>query len=343
VIHDNAWRAPAVGVDPVGPAPARLLLALWDHAWDWRPGAAPPFVFPGVEALGMKLGIGRTAVYRALAELRDAGWIREDSQDGRAGWTLALMPKCARAVEEETHDEMQLGFAWPTQEEIEMPANNTPKPVDNVCTDHDAEAASIPDVGNPPSARRDSLLSRKHASNHPRSGRGSTSSPPPDEGVRIFRDYERRRVAKLGDRYTLRTTPPMTLWNLWRELGGNAAAWKLVEAYGKRAIDIAAKAVEAGHEKADQWVKLRADGGEWSKARYDAVMAWQGAAAEPHKPTPPPAPDPVVDGERVTLLEREAWESGGADAVRRQRAEALSSERLGELAGDFLARMRGVG
>lgn len=174
----------------------------------------------------------------------------------------------------------------------------------------------------------------------PAPGRGSTSSPSSDEGVAIFRAYEQRRIAKLGDRYPKRETPPMTLWNLWRELGGNTAAWRKVEAYGKRAIDIAAKAVESGHEKAGQWVKLRADGGEWAKARYDAVMAWQGAAAEPHRPSAPPPPDPVVDGERVSLLEIEAWDSGGEAAVRKRRAEVMPPDAMADAAGAFLARLR---
>ena len=95
MICDNAWKATAIGAKPVGPGPARLLLALWDHAHAWQPGSAPPFVSPGVEALGRKLGLGRSAVYRNLAELRRAGWLREASQDGREGWLLSLVPAAA--------------------------------------------------------------------------------------------------------------------------------------------------------------------------------------------------------------------------------------------------------
>lgn len=163
-----------------------------------------------------------------------------------------------------------------------------------------------------------------------------------DDGIRIFRAYEQRRVATIGGR-PARTTPPTGIYALWRELGGTADAWKKVEQYGKRAIELCQHAIDTHDARAQDKIAWRADGNEWSSNRYRVVMAWQGNGAEPPKPAPPPEPDPVVDGTRVDRHEREAWDAGGEDAVRKQRASALSFDRLGELAAGFLRDRRGVG
>lgn len=157
--------------------------------------------------------------------------------------------------------------------------------------------------------------------------------------LRIFHAYEQHRHTALGGPEPRRTVPA-SMVSLWQELGGNGAASKKLAEYGRRAIEIAAKMKADDAPGWQERARWRSDGGEWSKKRYDAVMAWQGAGAEPCRPSPPPTPDPIVDGQRIDLHEREAWEAGGADAVRRQRAEALSCDDLGKLAADALAKFR---
>lgn len=51
------------------------------------------------------------------------------------------------------------------------------------------------------------------------------------------------------------------------------------------------------------------------------------------------AADPVVDGRRVDRWEQEAWENGGADGVRRQRAGVLPAEAIGALAQSWLRKV----
>lgn len=331
---------------PVCTGAKSVLMHLWKYASKWYPGDGPRFVWPSVGRLAAELGRKLRGVYANLATLEAAGWIVRDWDDqGHKGWTLNPIAVPAAAPE------MQLGFAWDDGPPPE-PANS-----DAAAGDLRAEIGRlVGDLRAPvccaePVERIDRVAPECNSDctgvQLPKRKEEPMNNQPPQDtagqdSLRVFRAYESHRVATLGGMEARRFAPPGLL-ALWKELGGNAKAWKLVEAYGRRAIDLAAKSVEAGHEKSATFVKCRSDGQEWASSRYKAVMAWQGAAAEPCRPTPPPPPDPIVDGERVHLLEREAWDSGGADAVRQQRAAALSSERLGELAGDFLAKMRGVG
>lgn len=162
-----------------------------------------------------------------------------------------------------------------------------------------------------------------------------------DDASRIWLAYEAARVRMLGGRP--RTGPtPTAIRALWRELGGNADAWAKVERYGQRALELALAAKTAGRDAWPRLVECRSDGREWSRARYDAVMAWQGSAFE-HKPSAPPPPPPVVDGIEVDRFEREDYDAGGEDAVRLRRAMVMTFDAIGTRAEMFLAGLRGVG
>lgn len=323
----------ACAAAPMGSGAKSVLQMLWSYASKWRPGDGPRFVWPSVETIADKLGRKIRGVYANLATLEREGWIvRTRDELGRKGWDLHPQPVERAPAEPEVEPDMQLGIAWP--EPGDEASNEAPPPCAQPVEKSSAPAELRDESCNPTCTPVQLHPSIGVTMNH--------QDTAGQDSLRVFRAYEAHRVATL-DGPPARTLPPPGLLTLWRELGGNAKAWKAVEAYGRRAIDIVAGMRDRGDPGWEQRERWRRDGGEWSRARFDAVMAYQGAAAEPQKPSAPPPPDPVVDGERVTLLEREAWDAGGEAAVRKQRSEALSSERLGELAGGFLAKLRGVG
>ncbi len=327
-------------------------MMLWKYAAKWYPGDGPRFVWPSVATLADKLGRKLRGVYANLATLERGGWIVRDwDERGRRGWSLNPIPVPPATPE------MQLGFAWddgppPDPANDSMNADDfrteagrladdlrTPLPLDRggeIRCGESVERAVRDCTPVQQSCTPVQLPKRKVEEEM------NNQSEPGREMLRIFHAYEQHRTTTLGGPEARRLFPP-GMHTLWRELGGNASALKKLEAYGKRAIELAAKCKAEGTPGWEERVRWRSDGGEWSMKRYTAVMSWQGAAAEPCKPTPPPAPDPFVDGVRVDMHEREAWDAGGEDAVRRQRAEVVSFDRMGDLAAGFLARTRGVG
>lgn len=343
MISEQAWSASSVG-----PGPHRVLLALWDYAHGWRPGDEAWPVWPSPEALAAKLNVSRSTVYRGLTELERAGWIRRAQCEGGPGWLLLLAPEVEQRADRPSPDDAasaeQLGFHWadPIADRLASEsANDAPSvcapPTVAAVDNSQATAATAP-----PRRPKVRTATLRRPDSPPLQEQKLNSSANDDDASRIWSRYEDERVRLLGGKRRA-TEPPIGLRLLWRELGGNQAAWAEVERYGLRALELAAAAKAAGREIWPQLVACRADGREWTRKRYDAVCAWQGAAVDGPKASAPPPPSPIVDGVRVDRFELDAWDSGGAEAVRKQRAQALSGEQIAASAAEFLSRLRGVG
>jgi hypothetical protein len=300
-----------------------VLLGLWTYAGRWFPGDGSRFVWPSVETLAAKLGRKVRGVYASLTRLVREGWIaRAWDERGRRGWDLHPVP-VVPVVDDEP---VQLGFAWDDEAPAVDAVHSGGQPVERevrVCTPLRRPCTAL-------------QSSSSTGSNH------EQSSPHDDDASRIWSAYEAKRIAEIGGRPHRGCNPPEAMQVLAAELGGGADGWLAVERYGNRAIELAAKAKAAGYERWPWLVTLRADGFEWSKKRYDATMNYQGPSVDGVKPSAPPPPDPIVDGIPIDRFEREAWDSGGADAVRASRGAKLSAESVTASVAELFARMRGT-
>lgn len=359
--------------------PKSVLQMLWSFASKWRPGDGSRFVWPSVETVAVRLGRKVRGVYANLTRLEREGWIvRDYDEKGRKGWTLHPVAVAPRMQE----TQLGIAWPSDTAGEAanSVCAADAPRTIDGRSTDDlrtpepldfAAEVRALTEELRAPRPQRAAApcvqpverdtrcaISEEEPCNparlevqSPKRKEAPMKSPSNQDTVgqdslRVFRSIEQYRVARLGTTIGGPARPYPKgdgLIRLWRELGANAKAWKLIEQYGRRAIDLAALAVEQGADNATKLVKWRSDGGEWDRARYDAVMRWQGAGAEPCTPSAPPPPDPIVDGVRVDMHEREAWDEGGEVAVRKQRAATLDADKMAAQAADFLATLRGVG
>lgn len=345
VIPNAAWS-----VLPQHPGPHRVLLLLWQFS-GWRPEVdEPAFAWPSIDTLAERLAIRPRAVRDALAKLRELGYVREAREhrlargrrDEREGWRLFESPAAAEDFDREQAAASQM----------ELFAGAPGEAVDNLCTTEHA-ATDLPaqvsteraQVRTKPCAGEHEIGPGEHRSKD-RDGvelviasvvNVGAPEHDDDDAAKIWRDYEAQRVAMLGG--TLRDgPPPASLRTLIDSHGAPAVA-----AYATRAIELAAAAVARGRSSAPNRVAERSDGREWHPGRLAAVMAWREpdtpavAAAPIVVPRAMPPPDPVVDGERVTRFELDAWREGGADAVRALRAAPTltgeSAERLLRQAG----------
>lgn len=331
MIPAAAWRAPSIG-PKIGPGPHRLLLALWDHDHRWRPGHGTGFAFPSHDALAAKLGVARSTVYRGLVELERAGWIRagRSPELGRQGWHLLTEPTAQRDALPEAATAgagEQLALTWGADDE--PAAKNT---------------SAAPSLPPPPASDPNLRIVASEGSESPPL-QGTEVKHHDDDASRIWARYERERVAQLGayGAAPLRSgPPPRAMHALAASLGGD---WSAVERYGLTAIELAAAWCARGLDLAAPAVAWRADGLEWTRKRYDRTMAKADASRGAVLPAAPmrrieiPAADPTVDGERVDRFERDAWESGGADAVRAMRAAAMDAGALANAAAGFLRQL----
>lgn len=340
MIPATAWRASSIGPTRLGPGAHRVLLALWDHAHGWRPGDGEWPVYPSVAALASKLGVGTRAVYGCLTTLEATGWIRPSwiAEVKRHGWLLSTMPVQPKPAAPEAVgdapapiDARQLGLPW-SDNDVSDAAN---EPVDNVCT-----TASTPAIAGDRSRRPPCKNVRSASSTGTEINRSSGD----DDASRIWVAYEAARVKALGSfgaSPARQGPPPASMRALAAKLGGGAEGWARVEAYGRRAITLALETCRDGGNWADRGVRCREDGGEWSTKRYDAVMRWKSQTRAPMAARPITVEiDNVVDGERVSLHEREAWAAGGEVAVRQLRGSLLAPERMAEQASAWLFQRR---
>lgn len=312
MIPTEVWRS------QVGPGQHRVLLALWDYAHGWRQGDGEWFVWPEIGTLAAKIGIKVRALYARLAGLESAGLIaREWSADlDRYGWRLTI--STAAAEPEPECDEGQLGFAWASSGSA-----NDRAPVDNLrMVEPDAAIASA-QTCTPP----------LHERAQPSSLRTEVEQSG-DDMTRAWLAYEAERVRVLGGLARSGRAP-----ETMRALVAAKGLAAVIE-YGRRAIELAAEAVKAGAPLADKLVRCRSDGGEWSERRFSAVALFR--PTSPPRPIVMPPPDPVVDDRRVDLHEREAWESGGANAVRTLRRAVLSPEAMAAMARGALRTIGGA-
>ena len=332
MICETVWRCAAIS-ERIGSGCKVVLLALWDHAFGWRPGDGEWFVWPSIDTLVSKLGIARSTVYRALCELRRSGWIREEIHDGHSGWWLSIMPLGSAVEPAIQHDEdQQLGFSWNDDRTSEAANAPVDIPVDSPV----APAAICPATATNLSSFGARPPSIEHKKNRP------SACTTDDDASRIWSAYEALRVRRLGGKER-QVRAPESLRALARHLGGDAAAWAKVEAYSVRSIELAAQAKAAGRLTWPKLVEWRSDGGEWLPKRYDATMAYQGPTVDGVKASAPPPPPPIVDGRAVDFYEAEVFAEGGAEAVRARRADTIAPEIIAALAGGFLAKLRLVG
>lgn len=294
MIHPAAFRA------QVGPGLKCVLLALWDFS-RWKPGTdARPFVWPSRETLASKLGVRRSALDRSIRLLEAEGWIVPGVEGEHEGWTL--LPEPERAAPQ-----------------LDLFAGD--EAVDNSCT------ANAPT----PKVRRESAEGSAEPSlSLPYELYVNRIEPAADDDdgtARLWTSYERRRVELLGGNVR-EGSAPASLRALIAAKGLAA-----VEAYATRALELAREAVSRDRQCAATLVLARSDGHEWHPKRFDAVARYPDPPRAPVLvPKPPPPPDPVVDGQRVTLHEREAYERGGDAAVQALRAQP-------ELTHDAAARI----
>jgi hypothetical protein len=300
------WGRQAVGVGQ-----HRVLLALWDHAHGWRTGSGDWFVWPAVGTIATVFGLTDDAVRRCLRELTARGWIRPDVNDGRRGWWLRETP---------TVD--------PPQLELFASVPSEPAAVDNL--------GMAPDNHR---AERDGCTDNHRATSSIGTGRTVGTAREHDDAVRIWSLYEEFRVRLLGG--TMRDGPPPA--SLRALITSHGAAD--VEAYARRAVELAASAVARGRSSAADRVAERSDGREWHPTRFAAVLAWR----EPDVPAAvtlrrgPPLPAPAVDGERVTLHEGEAYERGGEEGVREHRRELARTNDTGAGVAHIEGWLRKIG
>lgn len=324
MISTAAWSASdrsKWGKQAVGPGIHRVLLALWNHAHDWAEGEgiAEWFVWPSVSTIGARFGLGDDAVRRCLRELAARGWLRPDTNEGRRGWWLRADPTPAAP-------QLELFAAdvtEPTAVDAPTVAPEVAPPVDNLCTDGGNHRAAR-DEPSRPARQTIALLLSTGTELNVSEARASARGPDDDDVQRVWSTYETERVRVLGG--TVREGPaPLALRVLVAELGLPA-----VERYAARSLVLAADAVKRGRDCAATLVIARSDGHEWHPRRVDAVARFPDPPAPLQIASrPPPAPDPVVDGERVTLHEREAYEFGGDEGVRAQRAELAARPTAG--------------
>lgn len=104
-------RAIFGAVDPTTgqplPVGARLVLsALWSFARWWE---SDPWVFPSAATLAADLGLAERSIWRHLATLTAAGWIRRERRQvegggSHDGWTLVLPTLTARSEDRDDAD-----------------------------------------------------------------------------------------------------------------------------------------------------------------------------------------------------------------------------------------------
>lgn len=348
MLPDPIWRA------QLNPGPHRILLALWDYA-GWRPGCGDTwaFVWPSVETIASKLGTTASTVYRGLAQLRREGWIAQAQEQvkskgvttTRAGWRLFLEPK---GTDDPDAKRRQWPGDGPEQGEISFPAGAGG---DTTAEDPSSENSEgregsfatsrqkIRDLRNPILTGSGSEPSRNVAA--------PAKHDDDDEG-RIWSEYEEARVRMLGGEHRGVATAPRraAIRSLIRAvadtLGGNrAAALSKVRRYALGSLETTAAAVRGKRDCATRLVAARADGREWSFERYQATMARLTAEQASATTRREPEPDPLVDGVRVDLHEREVYLGGGDEAVRREREQRLGFEQIASLSQGILDRMRG--
>jgi len=302
MLPKSAWSASdraKWGKQAAGVGQHRVLMALWDHAHGWREGDGDWFVWPSIDTICAHLGVKRSAVYHALAELRRRGWLEPAWNGGHRGWWLLPVP-----IDRTSGAQLDLFASEP----------DAVGAVDNLGTDEIAASESpdwrsrIPDCA---------------------SSTGTKKEPPADDDTtRAWLDYEVERVRALGGSVRC-TAAPESMRALVVARGLPA-----VIAYGRRAIELAAEAVACGAPLAEKLVKCRSDGGEWSERRLAAVAAFQSTTVP--RPIVMPAPDPIVDDRPVDRHERAAWDSGGKEAVRALRRSVLSPDAMAAMARDAL-------
>lgn len=311
------WSAPSTV--KLGPAPHRVLLALWDFAHRWTEGAGSWFVFPSVERIAAKLGIKARAIYANLRELAGLGLIERETAGNRTGWRLHLRPML-RVVEPAPADVdgNQLALTFP-----EAPI--------------DLADAPAPELAPEPIARPDNATVHGCAL---ASSTGTEIEPPRggDSADAVWSDYERDRCAALGG--TRRTgAAPASLHRLWQQLGATPEAWGKIREYGRRAIAAAVAARVRPLRIAPQLERWRADGREWARERFDAVMSGTVAPSLPAAPRARTAPAPAparVQGQIVIGDEADVFEAGGAAAVLDLRSRVLDCDRMADMARGFL-------
>ena len=271
MIPSTIWNASGISAQPLGSGPHRVLMNLWDYAHKWQQGDAEAFVWPSVDTLAARIGIGVRAVYASLATLEAEGCIRRarDAARGVIGWVLSAVRAAAVACVELEHepelDDAQLAFAW-ALDEVKPEPSSTPVPE---CT--------------PVHCRPVDLCTATSTEQNLNVVRDD------DDAGRIWSGYEAHRIRALassGARATRTGPAPKALRNLHASLGGTPDAWQRIEAYGRRSIELAALAVAQGRTSAPMLVACRADGREWSRDRFDAVMAWGNARTS--APAAPP-------------------------------------------------------
>ena len=332
MIPDSAW-----GALPQHPGPNRLLLLLWQFS-GWKPGGDPPFAWPSVDTLACRLRLRARTVREGLEKLRELGYIRpavecriaNGRRDEREGWRLFEDPADAAAFDIEAAAQSQLDLFAGSAAHVDNSVDGEAAATDGaaqVRTEsaqvRTSDGAGAPKIG-------------AGAPNHPYSGAGVelaselvvSVGPPPDDddASRIWSTYEADRARMLPSSSPPRTgPPPLALRALIAEIG-----LPRVEAYARRSLELAADAVARDRLCAATLVLARHDGREWHVARVEAVERYHETARSVELvPRPPPPPDPLVDGARVDLHEREAYERGGDDAVRAQRRELIERPTAG--------------
>ncbi len=330
MIPDSAW-----GALPQHPGPHRLLLLLWQFS-GWRPGGDPPFAWPSVDTLACRLRVKARAVRDALAKLRELGYVREAQevrvaagrQDVREGWRLFDDPAEAAAFDAERAAVAQLDLFAGAPSTVYNSVDNEPAATDGraqVGTER-AQVGTDPCAGGHkigPGAHDASLygagvelVSELVVSEGP----ADQADDDDDDVLRTWNAAEAERVRLLGGRPAQPDPPP--------EYIAAAQRWG-PERLGRAAIDgirLAADARARGRHVAPDLVAACTNARAWTPRRIEAIEARMEslggviACAAEDIPRSHAPPDPAVDGERVTHFELDAWHSGGADAVRAQRA-----------------------
>lgn len=338
MIPDSIWWAL-----PKHPGPHRVLLLLWQYAGK----ESPAFAWPSVETLAARLRIQPRPIREALAKLEELDLVRpalevrfaNGKRSERVGWRLfETTEECeaydrARALD----PQLDLFAGAPCGQPVEDEPVDA-EPAGQVSTNAGQVALNIgpggPEIGpGGPHTKEGSFMDRSvdlvvnvGAPEHD------------DDAARIWTRYERHRVQLLGG-IVRDGPPPATLRALIASHGA-----VVVEAYAVRSLELAAAARARGRHCAAELVAARSDGREWHPARLQAVASWEEPANEDSPPRRAAAPpDPRVDGARVDLLEREAYERGGEEAVRAQRRELAERPRAGvSLVEGWLASKRGA-